>query len=186
MLDLILEKMTIEGQYNKLLDKVQSWTRQTGKHLSVGVEIDGQQQLNISALKNKQLEKNVWFDFARQIGGSPNSQGISRRRAGGDKHSQFMRIHNMFLNGKIYFPIELKEDPSMKELMNELKYITYQAITSKHDDGLDLVSMLGIMEMTYPNAEATGLDRKLQSENSIFGSYFDTSSSSESKKSTVF
>ena len=71
-----------------------------------------------------------------------NKQGISRRKAGGKKHEQFMRVHPLFQGGKIFFCEELQGSPDMKELLEELGYVTWEAIASTHDDGLDAISML--------------------------------------------
>lgn len=156
MLDLVVKRMTIDEQYDRLLQLVQMWTHRTGKHLTVGIEVDGQQRLNIHSLKEKQIAKNVWFTFATQIGDKPGGIGISRRRAGGDKHAQFMRVHNWLQQGKVYLPEELKGTPDMKELLDELRYISYTSINSKHDDALDVVSMCAVMDITYPSVEANG------------------------------
>jgi len=43
-------------------------------------------------------------------------------------------VFPLFQQKKIYFPEELKDSPDMKEVMNELNYVTYQGIGSKHDD----------------------------------------------------
>jgi phage terminase large subunit-like protein len=153
LVDLVLKRMTIDEQDDRLLQLVQMWTHKTGKHLSVGIEVDGQQRLNVHKLKEKQIAKNVWFTFANQIGDKPDGIGISRKRAGGDKHAQFMRVHSWFQAGKVYFAEELKGSPDMQEMLNELKYINYSNIASKNDDALDLISMATLLNVTYPSVE---------------------------------
>lgn len=186
LLDLTVKRMTIDEQFDKLIQVVQMWTHRTGKHLSVAIETDGQQRVNIHSVKVKQLDKNVWFSFARQIGDKPDGIGVSRKRAGGDKHAQFMRVHSWFQNGKIYFPEELKPSPDMKELLEELKYVTYSGIGSKYDDALDVVNMITLLDVTYPSVEAGESTREESYGNSIWGDYFGTKDKEEMGASTVF
>jgi len=156
LIDMSIKKQTIDQQFITTINMAQKWMVKTGKHITMGVEIDGQQQVNIHSLKKLQQEKNVWFGFATQIGGTPGSWGISRRRAGGDKHAQFMRVHTLFQQGKIYLPEEFKGSPDMEELLHELTYITYLGISSKHDDALDGISMIALMVVSLPSIEAVG------------------------------
>jgi len=159
MIDLSCKQQTIDEQEQTMLSMIQRWTAKTGKNITVGIEIDGQQQLNVHTFKKHQIEHKIWFTFAAQIGASPGQVGISRRRAGGDKHEQFMRVHTLFLNHKIHFPEEFKDTPDMKEVLEELKYITYTGIGSAHDDALDGISMLGIMSVLYPSTNS-GFEQK--------------------------
>lgn len=153
LLDLSVKKSTIAEQYEPLFRFVREWGSRYGRHVTVGVEIDGQQQLNLHALKKMMLEYNVYFGFARQIGSPFGKEGISRRQATGAKHEQFMRVHPLFQQHKIYFPEELKENADMKEVLNELAYVTYEGIGSKHDDALDCISMIASMEVIAPSEE---------------------------------
>lgn len=153
MLDARVKKMTIAEQYEPVFEMTRTWGGKYGRHVTVGVEIDGQQQLNLHALKKMMVEKNNYFSFARQIGSPFGKEGISRRQATGAKHEQFMRVFPLFQQHKIFFPEELKESPDMKEVLNELNYITYEGIGSKHDDALDCISMLASMDITFPSVE---------------------------------
>jgi len=134
MLDASVKKMTIAEQYEPIYRMVRTWGGRYGKSVTVGVEIDGQQQLNLHSLKKGMVEHSTFFQFARQIGSPFGKEGISRRQATGAKHEQFMRVHPLFQQHKIYFPEELKDTPDMKEILDELSYITYEGIGSKHDD----------------------------------------------------
>jgi len=152
LLDLSVKKMTIEEQYNVIFNYNTRWAAKYGRHLTVGVEIDGQQQLNLHSLKKQMIENNSFFSFAKQIGSAYGKEGISRRQATGAKHEQFMRVHPLFLSKKIFLPEEIKDTPDMKEFLNELNYVTYTAIASKHDDAIDAVSMLAAMDVILPSA----------------------------------
>ena len=44
---------------------------------------------------------------------------------------------------------------TVKELLDELKYVTYESFNAKHDDGLDLISMLAAMHILFPQAGQT-------------------------------
>jgi len=96
MLDLSVKRSTISDQYNPIFRMVNQWGARHNKYVRAGIEIDGQQQLNLFALRELMQKNNVFFGFVNQIG-SPNSKaGISRRKASGAKHEQFMRVHPLF------------------------------------------------------------------------------------------
>ena len=155
LIDLALKRMGIEEQYEPLFNMVQTYGNRTGKAVTVFVETNGQQQLNFVSLKKIMREKNIFFSFGRQLGKPWASQGISR--SGGDKHQHFMRFHPMMQNKKVYFAEELKNTPDMTELIEELSYITYRGINSKHDDGLDLLSMIPLADAPLPSHSAESI-----------------------------
>ena len=171
LLDLSVKKATIAEQYEPLFRFVREWGSRYGRHVTVGVEIDGQQQLNLHALKKMMLEYNVYFGFARQIGSPFGKEGISRRQATGAKHEQFMRVHPLFQQHKIYFPEELKENADMKEVLNELAYITYEGIGSKHDDALDCISMIASMDVIAPSEDVEVVSYREESKDYIWHRY---------------
>lgn len=185
LLDLHVKKCTIAEQYEPIFDMVRTWGTRKGRNVTVGVEIDGQQQLNMHTLKKMMIEKNVFFTFARQIGSPFGKEGISRRQATGAKHEQFMRVFPLFQQHKIHLPEELKDSPDMKEVMNELNYITYTGIGSKHDDALDCISMLASMEMVAPSMDLV-MDNEITSASESIWGDFDNSSKVSSSGSTVF
>jgi len=150
LLDFTLKKMGIEEQYEPLFDIARKYRRMYDKQITVGIETDGQQQINLFTLKKLMLEKRTNFQFARQLGAPFDSKGINRRKAGGDKHTQFMRVHPLFQEGKIYFAEDIQDNPGWPELLDEMTYLTYEAISSKHDDGLDCISMLALMDVIKP------------------------------------
>lgn len=154
LLDLDLKKRTIQEQYETLFRMVSRWST-NGRIIEVGLELDGQQQLNIYPLKQMMLEKNVWFRFARQKGAPAEREGIMSRAAGGNKFERFKYMLPLFEQHKMWFPEDLQETPDMKELMEELQFVTYTGIGSKHDDGLDLVSQLGLIDYVVPTTSST-------------------------------
>lgn len=173
LLDLELKKKTIQEQYEALFRMISKWGR-IGRIIEVGVEIDGQQQLNVFALEKMMMEKNIWFRFARQKGQADKQKGIRSKATGGSKHERFKYMMPSFENNKMWFPNEIKDSEDMKEMLEELKYVGYTTIGSKHDDGLDLISQLGMIEYVLPvqtfaieGEELTGADL------SVWGSVWD-------------
>ena len=152
MVALVLRKMELEDQYNETFDMVEMVLGKV-RWVEVGVEVDGQQPIHIYALKEKMTKRNTYFTIARQKGSKVGSEGIRSRLEGGDKHWRLKQILPMFQNHKIWFPEELKYTPDMKELLEEIKYTTYRSINAKHDDGIDTLSQIGMMEVIYPAKE---------------------------------
>lgn len=184
LLDLSVKKMTIAEQYEPIFKLVREYGGRLGRNINVGVEIDGQQQLNLHTLKKQMIETSTFFTFARQIGSPFGKEGISRRQATGAKHEQFMRVFPLFQQHKIFFPEDLKTTPDMKEVLNELNYITYEGIGSKHDDALDCISMLSNMETITPSIQQD-IPEVFIDRGSIW-SAFDAEDNAEWGGSTVF
>ena len=185
MLDAIVRKMTIAEQYRPIFDMTKRWASKNQKYMDVGIEIDGQQQLNLHSLRKMQVDQNTFFGFAKQIGSPYGKEGVSRRQATGAKHEQFMRVHPLFQQHKMYFPEELKDTPDMKEILEELKYLTYTAVASKHDDALDCISMLAAMDIMLPSGTDAGPIITEAGTQSLF-SEFDTDGEEFGGGSTVF
>jgi len=151
LLDLSLKKLELQEQYNALFRMISIWSKK-GNHIEVGVEIDGQQKAHIFALKEMMLKKNLYFTFAKQKGASVGREGILSKATGGNKFQRFQYMLPMFQNHKVYFPVELKDTPDMKELRKELAGVSYTGFKSLHDDGLDLISQIGLIDYITPSA----------------------------------
>lgn len=151
LLDLCLKKQNIQEQYNELFRMVNFW-RRGGRDIQVGVEVDGQQKAHLFALKEMMIKNNVYFNFARQKGGSLNREGILSKAGGASKHERFRFMMPYFQNRKFWFPKELQNTPDMKEALRQLKYTTYSGFAA-HDDFNDLVSQLGMMDIIIPSEE---------------------------------
>jgi phage terminase large subunit-like protein len=150
LVDLVLRKMEVETQYNETFAMV---AQMEGKcrGVEVGVEIDGQQNLHILNLQERMPKKNIFFTFARQKGAKPGSVGIRSRLESGNKHWRFRMMLPYFQNQKIWFPVELKGTPDMNELLDEIKYTTYESFGAKADDGNDIISQLSLIDIIYPS-----------------------------------
>lgn len=150
LLDISLRKKELTEQYKDVFSMVNTWTRYNYRGVTAGIEVDGGQRAHIQAIKDKMVERNEWFTIGSQRGAKPGSEGIMSRLEGGNKHWRFRLSLPLFQNHKIWFPEELKDTPDMKELIEELEYVTYQGFGSKYDDGCDLISQLMMMESITP------------------------------------
>lgn len=162
LLDLCLRRQEMESQYNEVFRMNKYWGGINGRGISVGVETDGQQQAHILALKDRMVQRNEWFTIGRQKGAKIGAEGIKSRLEGGNKHWRFRQMLPLFQNKKIWFPEELKDTPDMIELLEEIRYCSYTSFGSKYDDGADLISQLGMMELIFPM-------RGLEDEINIYG-----------------
>lgn len=151
LLDISLRHKELSQQYKDVFSMVATWARLNYRGVTVGIEVDGGQRAHIQALKDRMVSTNQWFTIASQRD-KPGSEGIISRLEGGNKHWRFRMALPLFQNKKIWFPEELREDPDMKELLEELEYVTYRGFGAKHDDGIDLISQLLMMETFTPPA----------------------------------
>ena len=150
LLDLHLKRCELQEQYDALFRMVSVWSR-GGRAIDVGVEIDGQQKAHIFSLKQMMQKKNLYFSFARQKGAPVGREGILSKVGGNSKLERFRYTLPMFQNHKIYFPEQLKDTADMKEMMKHLKGATHVGFTT-HDDGADLVSQLGLIDVITPSS----------------------------------
>ncbi len=161
LIDLVLRKLEVEAQYNEtflMAEQTEGYTR----GVEVGIEIDGQQDLHVLALQDRMPKRNTFFMFARQKGAKVGAKiGIRSKLEGGNKHWRFRMMLPYFQNGKIWFAKELKGSMDMNELLEEIKYTTYTSIGSQHDDGIDIISQLGAMNITYPSKETKAPVKKI-------------------------
>ena len=162
LVDLVLKKMELSMQYNELFRLVNRYKRFTGL-IEVGIEIDGQQKIHLFAIKALMTKKNEYFTIAKQKGGV--REGILSKQGKGGKEGRFSVMVPLFQAGKIHIARELDDTSSMRELMNELEYVTYDEhgrvqFGSVHDDGLDLISQLALMNIYTPSEDMVALSNK--------------------------
>jgi hypothetical protein len=96
------------------------------------------------------VKYNIYFTFASQRGAKKGTEGIRSRLEGGNKHWRFRLTLPMWQNHKIWFAKQLEDTPDMRELLEEIKYVTFSGFGSKYDDGCDAISQLVMMDITYP------------------------------------
>lgn len=150
MLDLCLRRQELEEQYEEVFRMNKYWTKHATKSITIGIETDGQQKGHVLAIKDRMIRKNEYMTIGKQKGSKPGSEGILSRLEKGSKHWRFRMMLPLFQNKKIYFPRELEDTPDMREMMDQIKYATYSGFGTKCDDGADLISQLGMMDMQFP------------------------------------
>lgn len=119
------------------------------KPQSVGIEVSGQQGGFVSWVQNQMLERNIYFPLASDS--NNNSPGI---RPNTNKMVRFNTVLPLFKSRKIYFPEERKTSPVLQEAINELSLVSAGGFKSKHDDFIDTVSMLSLLQPWKPSEEA--------------------------------
>ena len=117
---------------------------------SVGIEVSGQQGGFIPWIQSQMLERNIYFPLASDS--NNNAPGI---RPNTNKMVRFNTVLPLFKARKIYFPIEKKTSTVLAEFMNELTLVAVGGFKSKHDDCLDTVSMLSLLQPWKPSEEST-------------------------------
>ena len=142
--DGICKKQTMDKNINDLFRLAQEWEPQ-----SVGVEVSGQQGGFISWIQSAMIDRSVYFSLA-----SDKASGEAGIRPTTDKLKRFSVVQPLFALHKMFFPVELKESEALLEGMNELELISQGGFKSKHDDFIDTVSMLGVIDAWKPSGVA--------------------------------
>lgn len=138
--------------------------------LSVGIEVTGQQQGFISWIQQEMMDKNTFFNLASAGNGS--AAGI---RPSSQKFTRFMSVLPWFKQKLFYFPEEMRNDPPMVEGMNELTLVAKGGFKSKHDDFIDTISMLSMMDTWRPS---TSMDFQYNDKSGLWEDVEDDSPSS--------
>ena len=118
------------------------------KPLSVGIEISGQQAGFVSWVKSQMLSRNIFFNLAKDEGS--NKEGL---RPTTDKMTRFLSALPLFKSNKMWFPEEMKDSIQIVEAMDELSNAAMAGFRSKHDDFIDTVSMLTLMQPYAPSVD---------------------------------
>lgn len=135
LLDLVLRKMDMDEQYRTVLDWAARYKRM-GKHVEIGVEVDGSQTAHIFSLEKIMMERSDWYTFARQKGVDKDEtrKGILSRKAGGSKHERFrVAVTQFMLPQKLWLPEHLKDTKDMKEFLDQIRGATH-ANFARSDD----------------------------------------------------
>lgn len=146
--DGILKRQTMDANLDDLFRLAHKY-----QPMGVGVEVNGQQGGFIPWIRQEQLSRNIYFDFAKSTtakGGEGRIGILSPTNK--NKLERFNIILPLIKQGKIWLPEEMKEDPIMLEAVKELKGVTKRGIVSRYDDWLDTVSQMGLMELWTPSS----------------------------------
>lgn len=146
------------------------------KPLSVGIEINGQQKGFVSWIKSQMIERNIFFNLAKQGA----TEGIRRT---GKKIDSFKLFVPTIKAKKMWLPEEMKETPLIVELLEEVRYATGEGFKSKHDDVCDTLSMLLDIDAYKPSAHVA--DEYISNESGTYG-FFNNDDSDVYKNSTIF
>lgn len=139
------------------------------KPLSVGVEISGQQRGFISWIKKEMVDRKSFFHLA-----SDKASGEEGLRPNSSKLVRFNVVLPLFKQRKIAFPEDLKDSKSILEFIDELTSATPSGFKSIHDDCIDTISQLAMLEYFIPNnPSSVKKHRELKSEGFYNKYYFD-------------
>lgn len=144
--DGICKRQTMDNTMNDLFRLVQKWSP-----MQVGIEVTGQQAGFIPWITDQMMNRNIWFSLASH--GNSQQPGI---RPSTDKLQRFNVTVPMFKKGSVYFPNELYEDenrrdPALVEMLEEIRLVAASGFKSKHDDALDTVSQLPLLNLVKPS-----------------------------------
>lgn len=139
--DGILKRQLMDATLDDLFMLVRKWNP-----LSVGIEVSGQQAGFIPWIEKEMMLRNLFFTLASE--GNNNRPGI---RPTTDKMTRFNLTVPWFKQGRIHFPSNLKGTVIMKEAELELSQATPKGFKSKHDDFIDTISMLPMLNVWTPS-----------------------------------
>jgi predicted phage terminase large subunit-like protein len=136
LVDMISKRQTTSKSINDIFNLVGKW-----KPMYVGLEKDGQQKAIIEHIKSEMINRNIFFNLARDK--KSNSEGLGS--GGKSKVARFNAVQPLFAQGKIWFPEDILKD-EVGRLYSEISTLTSEGFKSQHDDHADTVSQLGLME----------------------------------------
>ncbi|UVN14366.1 terminase large subunit [Pseudomonas phage vB_PaeP_FBPa1] len=116
--------------------------------LGVGIEVSGQQGGYIPLIQREMVNKDVYFHMVSEKGSS--TPGL---RPTTNKLERFMAMVPHFKRGKMFFPYDMKSTRCMVEFEDEIRLASAGGFRSKHDDFLDTISMLALMNAIPPSQE---------------------------------
>jgi phage terminase large subunit-like protein len=138
--DGICKRQLMDQNLNDLFRLAQMYKPQ-----GVGIEVSGQQGGFIPWIQDQMMVRNQYFVLA-----SENNNNKPGLRPTTNKLERFNVVLPLFKAGKIYFPVDKKTDTSVQEFMNEISLAARSGFRSKHDDFLDTVSQLPLMNAWKP------------------------------------
>jgi hypothetical protein len=183
LIDGIAKKQTMTANWNYLFKFVQKYTKQgyTMVTPEVGIEVSAQQKSFIDWVFREMDVRNIRFRLAVDRNrNSINKNGSFNYGIApiGDKIERFVKtVYPMFTGKKVWIGIPEQHDIDFKELVkelvdNELNKLTLKSGKKglKHDDALDMVSQMGMIELSYPNMPEMSLVEEKSSD--VYGFNF--------------
>lgn len=141
--DGVIQRQTMDKNIDDLFKMVQIYKPQ-----SVGIEVSGQQGGFIPWIQREMVTRNVFFNLASDS--NNNNPGIKPTT---NKMERFNVVVPWFKIKLVFFPVEFKADPRIREIKTELELASPAGFKSMHDDFIDTVSMLGVINMWKPSDE---------------------------------
>lgn len=139
-IDGIVKRQLMDANINDLFRLSQIYRPQ-----EVGIEVSGQQGGFIQWVQDQMLTRNIFFPLT-----SENNNGNPGVRPNTNKLVRFNTIQPMFKMGKMYFPVERRTSPELREAMDELSLASKGGFKSKNDDFIDTISMLSVLNTWRP------------------------------------
>jgi predicted phage terminase large subunit-like protein len=165
--DGMLNKQTMDLNLNELFRLAHKYSP-----MSVGIETNGQQGGFIPWIQQEMHSRGIYFNLAktRVAKGKATKIGI-HSPTNSNKLDRFMLMLPMIKQGKLWLPEELKDGRIMKEAVTELKGVVKKGMTSRHDDWLDTLSQIGLME-TWTPSESLESQYKEEEDDSEYSRYW--------------
>lgn len=148
--DGICRRQLMNANIDDLFRLAQKWSPQ-----AVGIEVTGQQGGFIQWIQEEMMNRNIYFQLASE--GNNNKPGI---RPNTNKMVRFNTVVPWFKMGKMFFPMELKGSPEMIEAMDELSLVSKGGFKSKHDDFIDTISMLSLLNPWKPSVSSSPVNNE--------------------------
>ena len=125
------------------------------KPMSVGIEVSGQQGGFIPWIEKEMMTRNIYFLLA-----SSSNESKPGIRPHGTKLERFNIVVPDFKLGRFHFPVEKKLTIPVKEMLLEISQAAIGGLKSKHDDAIDTISMLSLMQIWLPSEESNWMKSK--------------------------
>lgn len=141
LVDGICRRQTMDKNVDDLFRLAQIYSPQ-----SVGIEVSGQQGGFIPWIQAQMMDRNSFFNLATDH--NKNDPGI---RPNTNKMVRFNIVVPWFKSHIMFFPKELRESDFIQEVVAELALVSVEGFKSKHDDCLDVISMLTSLKTWRPS-----------------------------------
>jgi predicted phage terminase large subunit-like protein len=139
LVDAVVKRQLMDKNIDDLFRMVSRY-----KPMEVGIEVSGQQRGFLTWIKKEMLTRNIFFNLTK----TGSKEGVQPTT---DKMTRFNVVVPWFKAGKMYFPEEAKDTQPMRECMEELGLATVKGFKSKHDDFIDCISMLALLNSWKPS-----------------------------------
>lgn len=139
--DGVRERQTMDKTLDDLFRLVAQY-----RPMSVGVEVTGQQGGFVQWLQSEMMTRNCWFTLASSNNGKqPGIRPLT------DKIGRFNLVVPWFKTGKMFYPEQLRTHSVVAAHVEEITMATMLGFKTKHDDCVDTISMLPLLQAWRPS-----------------------------------